>query len=367
MERHMDPVNLFEFEEVARARMSQTDYDGVAGGATDELTLHRTRACFESILLRPRRLVDVSARDLATTVLGERIAFPVMLAPSGGHGVAHPDGELASARAAGAAGTVMVLSPGSTYLLEDVAEAATGPLWFQQYLFRDRGLTLSMAQRAEAAGYRALCITVDSFGLHKRERNLRSSQAGEVGHGGADVNYADYIRSLGPDAPNVTDLIDPGATWAELDWFMAQSPLPLVVKGILTGEDAALCVEHGVQALIVSNHGGRNLDTTLASIEALPEVAEAAAGRLEVYMDGGIRRGTDVLKALALGARAVLVGRPIFWGLAGGGEDGLRTVLGMLRDELDIAMALCGCPTVASIDGAVLGTAPVVATKGERR
>jgi 4-hydroxymandelate oxidase len=352
------PVNIFEFQELAEQSLPKAEADFIAGGATDEITLRRTRAAFDSIMLRPRMLVDISQRELSTTVLGQRIEFPVMLDPAGGHGRAHPEGELATARAAGAMGTVMMLSSGSTYTLEDVSQAASGPIWFQQYLYKDRGLTKAMAQRAQDAGYTALCITLDSTIRAKRERNIRNSYSSLPSPNYAGLELAERRAwDLSSDAPvGVNALINRSATWSELEWLAANTSLPLLVKGIMTSEDARLCVDHGPKALIVSNHGARQLDTTFASIEVLPEVVAAVDGRLEVYLDGGIRRGTDVLKALALGARAVLIGRPLFWGLAVDGEAGLRTVLQMLWDELDIAMGMCGRPTIDSIDISLLGT-----------
>ena len=362
------PVNIYEYEAIAKEKMPLFEYDFVAGGATDEITLRRTRAAFDSIMLRPRMLVDVELRDLSTTVLGQRIGFPVMADPSGGHGRAHPEGELATAKAAGTMGTVMVLSSGSTYTMEEVAEVATGPIWFQQYLFQDRGLTTLMAQRAQEAGYSALCITLDSSIRAKRERNIRNNYTGQPSRNYAGiVDMEEYRWDLSSDAPRgVNDLINRSATWSELDWLAANTPLPLLVKGIMTGEDARLCAEHGVKALIVSNHGARQLDTTFATIEVLPEVVAAVDGQLEVYMDGGIRRGTDVLKALALGARAVLIGRPLFWGLATDGEAGVHAVLEMLRDELDLAMGMCGRSTIASIDIGLLGTLSPLASALEQ-
>jgi 4-hydroxymandelate oxidase len=352
-----NPVNIFEYEALAKARLPQPEYDFIAGGAADEITLRRTREVFEAIMLRPRMLVDISQRDLSTTVLGQRIAFPIMVDPAGHHGRAHPEAELATARAAGAMGTVMILSSGSTYTLEDVAKAATGPIWFQQYLYKDRGFTKQMAQRAQDAGYTGLCLTLDSTVRAKRERNIRNSYSNQPSPNYAGLQLQEMSWTFTSDAPRgANDLIDRAATWSYLDWLADNTPLPLVVKGIMTGEDARQCVEHGVKGVIVSNHGARQLDTTFASVEVLPEVAEAVDGRLEVYLDGGIRRGTDVLKALALGARAVLIGRPLFWGLAVDGEPGLRAVIQMLRDELEMAMGMCGRPTVQSIDLSLLGT-----------
>jgi 4-hydroxymandelate oxidase len=351
------PVNIFEYEALAKERLPQAEYDFIAGGATDEVTLKRTRAVFDAIMLRPRMLVDISQRDLSTTVLGQRVAFPILLDPAGNHGRAHQDGELATARAAGAMGTVMLLSSGSSYTLEEVAKAATGPIWFQQYLYRDRGLTKLMAERTQAAGYSALCLTLDSTVRAKRERNIRNHYSNPPSPNYAGLEVQEMTWSTSSDAPRgANQLIDRAATWPYLDWLVANTPLPLVVKGIMTAEDGRQCLEHGVRGVIVSNHGARQLDTTFASIEVLPEVVEAVDGRIEVYLDGGIRRGTDVLKALALGARAVLIGRPLFWGLAVDGEAGLRAVLQMLRDELEMAMGMCGRPTIQSIDISLLGS-----------
>jgi 4-hydroxymandelate oxidase len=351
------PVNIYEYETIAKERLPQPEYDFIAGGAADEITLRRTREVFDAIMLRPRMLVDISAVDLSTTVLGQRIAFPIMVDPAGNHGRAHPEAELATARAAGATGTVMILSSGSTRSLEEVAKAATGPIWFQQYLYKDRGLTKQMAQRAQDAGYSALCLTLDSTVRAKRERNIRNDYVTAPSPNYAGLELEETSWRFSSDAPRGANaLIDRAATWSYLDWLADNTALPLVVKGIMTGEDARLCVEHGVKGLIVSNHGARQLDTTFASVEVLPEAVEAVDGRAEVYLDGGIRRGTDVLKALALGARAVLIGRPLFWGLAVDGEPGLQAVIQMLRDELEMAMGMCGRPTVRSVDISLLGT-----------
>ena len=357
MSTNVGPVNIYEYEALAKEILPAIDYDAIAGGAADEITLRSTRAVFDSIKLRPRMLVDISHTELSTTVLGHRIEFPVMTDPAGGHGLAHPDGELATVRAAGVMGTVMVLSSGSTRSLEEVASAATGPIWFQQWLFSDRGLTKEIAQRAQDAGYSALCITLDNTVRAKRERNIRNRRTSSVPTNYAGLEITGESWETAWNVPSgMNSLISRAATWSELDWLASNTPLPLLVKGIMTGEDGRLASEHGVKALVVSNHGARQLDTTFATIEVLPEVVEAVDGRLEVYLDGGIRRGTDVLKALALGARAVLIGRPLFWGLAVGGEAGLRDVLQMLRDELEMAMTMCGRATIDSIDLGVVGT-----------
>ena len=352
-----NPVNIFEYEEIARERLDKGDYDFIAGAATDEITLRRTRAVFDSIMLKPRMMVDVSERDLSTTVLGQRINLPVMLDPAGNHGAAHAEGELATAKAAGAMGTVMVLSSHASRTLEDVAQVATGNIWFQQYFFKDRELTLEMVNRAEEAGYSALCLTLDAKIKPKRERNIRNNYMGPASPNYAQLDLGTHAWKFGADAPaGPSDIRDVATTWPDLDWLASNTNLPLVVKGIMVGEDGRQSAEHGAKGIIVSNHGARYLDTTFATIEVLPEVVEAVDGRAEVYMDGGIRRGSDIFKALALGARAVLMGRPLFWGLAVDGEDGVVSVLNILRDELDSTMGMCGKTTIDSIGMDSLGT-----------
>jgi 4-hydroxymandelate oxidase len=351
----MRPINLFDYEALARERIDPIAWDYIAGGAEDEVTLRANRTAFERIQLRPRVLVDVSACDLATTALGAPLGMPILVAPSAYHALVHPEGECATARGAGAAGTLMVVSSFATRRLEEVAEAASGPLWFQLYVYAERRISETLVRRAEAAGYRALVLTVDVPRLGRREKDernhfalpphLRMANFGDVGLGGLEASASGSAL-----AAHVAAQLDPSLTWEALEWLRSVANLPIVVKGILTGEDAALAVAHGAAGIIVSNHGGRQLDGAIATIEALPEVVAAVAGRCEVYMDGGIRRGTDVLKALALGARAVLVGRPPLWGLAVDGADGVRDVLVMLRDELELAMALAGRPTLASMD-----------------
>ncbi|MCL0101511.1 alpha-hydroxy-acid oxidizing protein [Dehalococcoidia bacterium] len=336
------PVNIYEYESLAKEKLAKEEYDFIAGGATDEITLRRTREVFDAIMLRPRMLTDISSRDLSTQVLGQHIDFPVMIDPAGGHGRAHPEGELATVRAAGKAGTLMIMSISSTKMMEEVAAQASGPIWFQQYLYRDRNLTAQFAHRAEEAGFTALCVTVDTRAGTKRERNLRNDYKGSL-----SPHYAS-VGLTGQD--QIKNLMDLGHAWDQLGWLAESIDLPLVVKGIMTAEDARLCVDHGAKAVIVSSHGSRQLDTTLATIEVLPEVVDEVGPEIDVYLDGGIRRGTDVLKALALGARAVLIGRPLFWGLAVDGEAGLVAVLHMLRDELDSAMGMCGRSSIARLD-----------------
>jgi len=335
----VEPVNVSEYEALAQACMQPADWDFYAGGSNDEVTLRTTRAAFERIRLRPRMLVDISVCNLRATVLGTVVSMPILVAPTAFHGLAHSEGECETARAAGEAGTLMVASTSSNRSLEEIAAAANGPLWFQLYTYGGYEVSKVIVRRAEAAGYRAIVLTIDLPRLGRRERDIRNnfnlpSRLFEGNFVGIDL----------PDDAFAT------TTWEAIAWLRGVTSLPIVLKGILTAEDAELAARHGVDGIVVSNHGGRQLDTTLPSIEALPEVVEAVAGRCEVYMDGGIRRGTDVLKALALGARAVLVGRPVLWGLAANGAAGARHVLEMLREELELAMALSGRPTLTSID-----------------
>lgn len=348
------PVNLVDVEARAFERLPRETADYFAGGAEDEVTLRANRAAFDALLLRPRYLVDVSERNLGTTVLGTPVEFPVLLAPTGFQQLAHPDGELATARAAHRAGTIMVLSTFSTVSLEEVQRAAAGPKWFQLYVHKDRGLTRSLVSRAHVAGYQALVLTVDVPVLGRRERDIRNgfvlpptlrvanfdAGTGESLHDAGDESgLAQFHRGLR----------EPAFTWKDVDWLASLTPLPILLKGVLRGDDAAIALDHGVKGIIVSNHGGRQLDCAIPAIRALPDVVEHVAGRCEVLMDGGVRRGTDIVKALARGARAVLIGRPFVWGLAWDGAAGIETVLRILRDEFDTALALCGATGVRDL------------------
>jgi 4-hydroxymandelate oxidase len=353
-----EPINLFEFEAMAKERLPKEEYDYIAGGATDEISVERNRRAYESWALRPRVLRDLSALDLSTTILGTKVSFPVLLAPCGAHKRAHPDGEFATYRAAAACGTVLAVSANATTAFEDLAKAARGHLWMQLYPFADRELTKTWLRRAEEASYEAICVTLDSQWPSKRERNIRNNYKGNRG-----VNYPKPGPGETPkvDAdgrPLRRDRTDPAASWKDLEWIKAQTKLPVVAKGIMTGEDVELCADAGADAVIVSNHGGRHLDNTLATIEVLSEAVAAGKGRVEIFLDGGIRRGADVVKALALGAKAVFIGRPLFWGLAVGGEHGVARVLEILREEIEITMAKCGKPNVESIDSSVVIKAP---------
>jgi 4-hydroxymandelate oxidase len=353
----MEPINIFELEARARERMELQSFDYYASGAHDEVTLRANRAAFERLAIAYRVLVDVSRRDLATTVLGMPVAMPMLVAPTAFHCLATPEGEVATARAAGGAGTVMILSTLSTRPVEAVVAAASGPVWFQLYVYRDRGATEALVRRAEAAGCRALVLTVDAPLLGRRERDVRNrfrlppglSVANMLPEGYGDLPPVDADSGL---AAYVAALLDPSISWKDVAWLRSITALPVVVKGIVRPDDALRAAEVGAAGIVVSNHGGRQLDTAPATIDVLPEIADALAAHghaIELLLDGGVRRGTDVLKALALGARAVLLGRAVLWGLAADGEAGAAYVLRLLRDELDLAMALAGAPTVREI------------------
>jgi 4-hydroxymandelate oxidase len=352
----MNPINLHEYERLAQERLPQMVYDYFHGGSGDELTVRENRQGWQRLRLRPRVLVDVGTRDLTTTVLGRRISFPVLTAPCAFNALAHPEGECAVARAAAAADIIQVVSTAGNHCLEEVAAAAPqGVRWFQLYCYRDRDVTRGLVERAAAAGYRALCLTVDAPLVGRRDRDARNCFGLPPGMTWKNLQQVGLERMEAGDEGSalvkyISEIWDPTLTWEAIEWICSLSSLPLVIKGILTAEDAQRAVDHGAAAIIVSNHGGRQLDGALPTSEALLEVVDAVGQRVEVLVDGGIRRGSDILKALALGARAVLIGRPYLWALAVDGEAGVTHMLDLLRDELDLDMALAGRPTIASID-----------------
>jgi len=332
-------LSLFDFEAEAQARVSHGAWARISGAAADELTLRWNHEAYEHIRLKPRILVDVSKLDTRVTLFGQEFPFPILLAPTGGQRLIHPEGELAAVRGAAAASATYVISSSASMRVADIAKAATGPVWFQLYVQKDRGFTRDLVQSSEDAGCRAHCVTVDSptFGARNREDRAKSELP---------------EREL----PNLQgkDYLDPTLTWKDIDWLRSFARRPVLLKGVLNPDDAATAVKAGASGIIVSNHGARNLDTVPATIDALPLVAEKVAGRVPVLVDGGIRRGTDVVKALALGAQAVQIGRPYLWGLGVAGAPGVTRVVEILRKELEMAMALLGRPTLASIDRSVL-------------
>ncbi|MGQ0704109.1 MAG: alpha-hydroxy acid oxidase [Gemmatimonadales bacterium] len=352
--------NLHEVEALARERLPPATYDYFARGAGDELTIAANRRAFDRLVLRPRMLVDVSRRGLGATLLGAEVAAPIVVAPMAFQRLAHPDGELATARGAGSLGLLMTASTFATTSLEDIAAASSGPLWFQLYVNQDRALTRDLVQRADAAGYRALVVTVDVPEIGRRERdernNFRLSSELRAANFGPRVSGPLQSPEAGSGLRSfIHGMRDPAFTWNDLEWLGSLSRLPLLLKGILRVDDAERAAASGAAGIVVSNHGGRQLDTAVAGLDALPAIADAVGDRLVLLVDGGVRRGTDIVKALAAGARAVMVGRPVIWGLALDGEAGVRRVLGLLRDELDLAMALCGTPTLAAIGRDLIG------------
>jgi 4-hydroxymandelate oxidase len=342
-----EAVALDDFETLARQHLPSPVYDYVAGAAADELTLQANRAAYRNIRLRPRVLVDVTQIDPTTRLLDATLPYPLLIAPTAFHRLVHPDGECATARAAAAAGIPYVISASTTTPLETIAAAAPDTTrWFQLYFLPDRAKTQSLVHIAEAAGIRALCLTVDTpvIGTRNREQRSGVQLPPEV--------IAPYFHHLADHQGGAWQF--QVITWRDVDWLRTTTPLPIFLKGIMTPDDARLAVDHGVAGIIVSNHGGRNLDTVPATIEALPHVADAVAGRIPVLVDGGIRRGTDIVKALALGATAVLLGRPILYGLATAGEAGVTAVLEILKREFRDALALTGRPIAADLDRTVL-------------
>jgi isopentenyl diphosphate isomerase/L-lactate dehydrogenase-like FMN-dependent dehydrogenase len=371
-----------ELRAAARRGLPRVMFDFVDGAANDEVTAGRNRSDFAELSIRPRVLVDVSEVTLATTVLGTPVSVPVLGGPMGLNALVHHSGELGVARAVHGAGSIYVLGAMASYSIEEIARESPGPTWFQIYIWKDRGLVRELVERSRAAGHLALVVTVDvpvaaardrdrrnGFGLPPRA-TLRSLAGGLVrprwssqfirhprltfanleGHGGRasdPVHMTEYIGRQ----------FDPSATWEDLSWCRELWPGPLVVKGILRPEDAATAVSLGVDAIAVSNHGGRQLDHTPSSIRTLPAIVDAVAGQAEVYFDGGIRRGSDILKALALGARACLIGRPLVYGLGAGGEAGAVRTMEILTAELRTAMGLAGCPAVSSLDPSWVGQA----------
>ncbi len=352
-------VNIYDFEREAAAKLPDGILDYYAGGALDEVTLRENRAAYDRIPIYFRALAGLRERSLATTVLGQDVSMPILVAPTAFHRMACEDGELATARAASRTGTLMIVSTLSNTDVEDIAAAANGPLWFQLYIYKDRAATRDLIARVEKTRCSAIVLTVDAPLLGPRERDVRNrfalpdglSVKNLLGAGQGTVAQDVFGSGL---AKYVSTFLDPAISWKDVEWLQGVTKLPILIKGIVRADDARRAVEMGVRGIVVSNHGGRQLDTSPATIEALPHVANAVAGRAEVYVDGGVRRGIDVVKAIARGARAVLVGRPVLWGLAVEGEQGVVDVLDILRGELDNALGLCGCSSIADVDETLL-------------
>jgi 4-hydroxymandelate oxidase len=362
----MDSVEFDALEEEARSRVSPGAFAFCACGADDEITVAENAAAWRGLRLRPRVLRDVRSIDTSLTLLGAPARMPIMLAPTGRHRLYHADGERATARAAALAGAAYVLSTNSTVSIEEVAaERATAPQWFQLYMTPEKEVTEALLDRLAAAGFTGIALTVDTpvAGYSPQAARVPVEANPDIRH----VNL--------PGAPIARTAYDPAfsgivaypTTFKDLEWLVRRSPMDVLVKGVLRGDDAARCVDAGAKAVIVSNHGGRHLDTTVTTAEALPEIVDAVRGRAEIYVDGGIRRGTDILKALALGARAVLIGRPMLWGLSVAGAEGVRDVLAHLHAELVRAMALSGVASLSEIGADLIATVPPLSWPGLSR
>jgi 4-hydroxymandelate oxidase len=339
----MPIVSPSDLEAEARQRLDPAVYDFYAGGADGEVTLRANEAAFARLSLLPRVLCGHTTRELAVELLGRRLDIPVLVAPTAFHRLAHPDGELATAQAVAKAGTIMIASMASTVRIEEIA-AVTADLWFQLYIQPDLDFTELIVRRAEQAGCSALVVSVDSPVFGRRERDLRNGfrdlPAGLCCENLRDPEDGGRPRRI---------VFSPGLSWRDIAWLRGRTALPIVLKGIAHPDDARLAIDRGADAIIVSNHGGRQLDTVPAAIDLLPPVVDAVGGRIPVLLDGGIRRGTDVVKALALGADAVAVGRPVLWGLAVAGADGVLQMLQTMRADLDRALALCGCRSLRDL------------------
>lgn len=348
------PLNLLEFEPIAREKLPTMVHGYYASGSDDHVLLHENRAAYARIKLRPRMLRGVAKRDTSVAVLGQRLPFPVIIAPMGFMGLAHEDGELAMGRAAAAKGIPMILSTAANHTIEEVAQANTGTKWFQLYVYKDRAVTERLVTRAADAGYEALVLTVDVPVLGKREADIRNgfhlpkgyTLANLVGDEMGDMHPATDESGL---TAYMARLWDSNLEWDIIEWLQTITDMPILVKGILRGDDAQLAIEYGASGVIVSNHGGRQLDSAPATIDVLAEVVDAVGGRADVLMDGGIRRGTDIAKALCLGAKAVLIGRPMMWALAYDGQAGIEYALDMIAEEFDNVLAQCGCKSVAEL------------------
>lgn len=349
-------ADVTRFEPLARRRLSQMAYDYVRSGGADEISMRENRAAFGRLRLSPSVLVDVSQIVTRINLFGCEFESPILLAPVAYHRLYHPEGEIGTARGASAAGAGLVISTFTTTAIDEIARHAQHPIWFQLYVQRDREFTKDMVQRAVASGCKAVCLTVDtpvlgnrygqlSFGLPKE---LECVHLRGLGQGSVVPSHKTQRKTI------YDTLFDPSFNWNDLEWLRSIAGVPVLVKGVLSAEDGRRAVERGADGVIVSNHGGRNLDTVPATIDALPRVVEAVSGRIPVMLDSGIRRGTDVLMALALGAKAVFIGRPYVYGLAAGGAKGVERVISILRDELERAMALTGRRSIAEIDASVL-------------
>lgn len=345
-------VRLDDFEAAARAILPTVVFDYIAGGAEDEAAVRGNREGLARLRFRFRVLAGADDPDLSNVVVGHRYTMPVHIAPAAIHRMCHPDGEAATYRAASEAGAGFVLSTMASLSMEEVAAAATGPRWFQLYMPGRRELGSALIERAEAAGYTAIMLTVDLPKTGRRERDVRNEWA--LPEGVRYANFGDWtvddqVEGGDPFARDINSLIDPRLNWDDLDWLIGKTTLPVLLKGVVRADDARRALDAGVQGLVVSNHGGRQLDYSIATIDALPQVVEAVGGKIPVLVDGGFRRGTDVVKALCLGASGVLIGRPYLYALAVDGAEGVRTLLSLLREEIALSMTLLGVRSLSEL------------------
>ncbi|CAJ2677668.1 unnamed protein product [Trifolium pratense] len=346
-------TNVSEYEAIAKQKLPKMVYDYYASGAEDQWTLKENRNAFSRILFRPRILRDVSKIDLTTNVLGFNISMPIMIAPTAMQKMAHPEGENATARAASKAGTIMTLSSWANSSVEEVASTGPGIRFFQLYVIKDRNAVTQLVRRAESSGFKAIALTVDTPILGRREADIKNrftmpSHLVLKNYEGLELGKLDKTDDSGL-ASYVASQIDRSLNWKDVKWLQTITSLPILVKGVLTTEDTKLAIQAGAAGIIVSNHGARQLDYVPATIVALEEIVKAAEGKIPVFLDGGARRGTDVFKALALGAAGVFIGRPVVFSLAADGEAGVRKVLEILREEFELTMALCGCRSLKEI------------------
>ncbi|KAG6545200.1 hypothetical protein Mapa_013312 [Marchantia paleacea] len=353
-------TNVSEYEEVAKQKLPKMVYDYYASGAEDQWTLKENRHAFERIRFRPRILIDVTNVDTSTTILGHRVSMPIMVAPTAMQRMAHPEGELATARAVASHDTIMTLSSWATSSVEEVASTGPGVRFFQLYVYKDRNVVAQLVRRAEKAGFTAIALTVDTPILGRREADIKNRfslppHLTLKNFEGLDLGQMEKTQDSGL-ATYVAGQIDKSLSWKDVKWLQSITSMPILVKGVITAEDTKLAIQCGCAGIIVSNHGARQLDYVPATISALEEVVKAAQGKVPVFLDGGVRRGTDALKALALGASGVFVGRPVLWGLASEGETGVKKVLQMLREEFQLAMALAGATKVSDITRAHVQT-----------
>lgn len=353
-----EAANVFDFEPICKERIPRQNWDFISGGVDFEYTMRRNREMFDKILLRPRMLVNTGAMDLSTTLFGTKIGMPVLIAPTAGHQLAHPDGELATAKAAAANKTIICLSTNSSYPMEKVAEATNAVKWWQLYMRDDMDSSRERVEKAVASGYKAIVFTVDAPYNSHRERLLRNRVRPQIPSGAAGNAPRRRRAEQEPHPYRLEPVLVNKLDWTFLATLKQWAKVPVLVKGILTPEDAQLAVKHGADGIVVSNHGGRYLDYAPSTIEVLPEIVQAAGGKFPIIIDSGFRRGTDILKALAIGANAVMIGRPVLWGLGAYGQAGAEKVLQLLETELALAMGLSGKPTIKSIDKSLVRILP---------